>query len=117
MVSLPQRFVVLAAVVALLVAACGGGDEAVTPSSVDASASTAVDRQNSDAPVDEDENADTPAASTTATDAADESDGSEQPSGPDGDPAPDFTLALADGSSFSPSAETKPIYMVFWAEW
>lgn len=35
----------------------------------------------------------------------------------DGPPAPDFTIALADGSSFTLSAEEKPVYMVFWAEW
>jgi len=36
---------------------------------------------------------------------------------PDGDPAPDFTLALGDGGSFTLSDEQKPVYMIFWAEW
>ncbi len=36
---------------------------------------------------------------------------------PDGPPAPDFTLALGDGRSFTLSEETRPVYMVFWAEW
>jgi len=35
----------------------------------------------------------------------------------DGPPAPDFTLALDGGEVFSLSAEQKPVYMVFWAEW
>jgi len=35
----------------------------------------------------------------------------------DGPPAPDFILALADGTEFTLSAEQKPVYMVFWAEW
>jgi hypothetical protein len=35
----------------------------------------------------------------------------------DGPPAPDFSLALADGTDFTLSAEQKPVYMVFWAEW
>ncbi|GMQ86597.1 MAG: hypothetical protein BMS9Abin07_2182 [Acidimicrobiia bacterium] len=35
----------------------------------------------------------------------------------DGPPAPDFTLALDGGGSFTLSAEEKPVYMVFWAEW
>lgn len=35
----------------------------------------------------------------------------------DGPPAPDFTLALADGTEFVLSEEQKPVYMVFWAEW
>jgi cytochrome oxidase Cu insertion factor (SCO1/SenC/PrrC family) len=32
-------------------------------------------------------------------------------------PAPDFTLALGTGESFTLSAEQKPVYLVFWAEW
>ena len=38
---------------------------------------------------------------------------------PDGEAAPDFTLALAlgDGGTFTLSDEQKPVYMVFWAEW
>ena len=36
---------------------------------------------------------------------------------PDGPDAPDFELALGQGGTFSLSAEEKPVYMVFWAEW
>ena len=36
---------------------------------------------------------------------------------PEGEPAPDFTLALDGGGSFTLSAETKPVLLVFWAEW
>lgn len=35
----------------------------------------------------------------------------------DGPPAPDFELALSDGSVFKLSDEQKPIYVIFWAEW
>lgn len=31
--------------------------------------------------------------------------------------APDFTLALGDGGSFTLSEGAKPVYLVFWAEW
>ncbi|HIE20964.1 MAG TPA: hypothetical protein EYP73_00010 [Acidimicrobiia bacterium] len=31
--------------------------------------------------------------------------------------APDFTLELGDGGEFTLSAGTKPVYMIFWAEW
>lgn len=31
--------------------------------------------------------------------------------------APDFTLALGEGGSYTLSADTKPVYLVFWAEW
>jgi len=40
-----------------------------------------------------------------------------EPSGVDGPAAPDFALALADGSTYQLSADSKPVYMVFWAEW
>ncbi len=36
---------------------------------------------------------------------------------PAGPPAPDFTLALGDGRSFTLSEEARPVYLVFWAEW
>ncbi|HZD23393.1 MAG TPA: hypothetical protein VE569_08345 [Acidimicrobiia bacterium] len=31
--------------------------------------------------------------------------------------APDFTLELGEGASFTLSEGTKPVYLVFWAEW
>ena len=31
--------------------------------------------------------------------------------------APDFSLGLSDGSTFVLSEETRPVFMVFWAEW
>ena len=31
--------------------------------------------------------------------------------------APDFTLVLGDGASYTLSADPKPVYLVFWAEW
>ncbi len=33
------------------------------------------------------------------------------------DAAPDFTLALGDGGTFVLSQESKPVFLVFWAEW
>jgi hypothetical protein len=36
---------------------------------------------------------------------------------PDGEDAPDFTLALGQGGTFALSEEQKPVYMVFWAGW
>lgn len=40
-----------------------------------------------------------------------------RPPVPDGPAAPDFTLALGDGRSFTLSEESKPVFMIFWAEW
>lgn len=31
--------------------------------------------------------------------------------------APDFTLALGNGGTFTLSEESRPVFMVFWAEW
>lgn len=36
---------------------------------------------------------------------------------PGGPVAPDFTLALGTGGQFSLRAETRPVFLVFWAEW
>ena len=38
-------------------------------------------------------------------------------SAPDGPLAPDFTMALRSGGNFTLSEESKPVYMIFWAEW
>ncbi len=31
--------------------------------------------------------------------------------------APDFTLALGTGDTFTLSEENRPVYLLFWAEW
>ncbi len=95
---------------ALVIAACGGG-EAATSTAGDASTAT-----ESSAP------AETPAttgASSSDTTTAGETLATEPAS--EADPnaalAPDFTLELGEGGEFVLSAETKPVYLVFWAEW
>jgi hypothetical protein len=77
----------------LVVAACGGAAGVTTPEPTgDPAPTTATSPSTDDAPATE----------------------RERPDGPD---APDFTLALGQGGSFTLSAEQKPVYMVFWAEW
>jgi hypothetical protein len=39
------------------------------------------------------------------------------PAEPQGPIAPDFTLTLGDGGTYTLSEGEKPVYMVFWAEW
>ncbi len=100
------RFLPALAVVAVTATACGSGQitentfDTVPPSST--SSSTTEVPQVSDIP------GTTGPTSTAATTA---------PVVVDGPPAPDFSLALADGTEFTLSAEHKPVYMVFWAEW
>ncbi len=50
------------------------------------------------------------AAATTSTSV-------ETPSTAARESAPDFTLQLGDGGSYTLSEGTKPVYLVFWAEW
>jgi len=35
----------------------------------------------------------------------------------DAPPAPDFTMTLGDGESFTLSEQAMPVYMIFWADW
>ena len=114
-----RKLIVIVGLV-LVAAACGGNaesDSSAAPSpqnegASNAPASTAQTPsstpQDSSSQPDEDSPAET-AAPTESTEA----------SGPsfDGPPAPDFELALNDGSTFRLSDEAKPVYMVFWAEW
>jgi len=86
---------------ALVAAACGGS-AATTP---DPSGDTAVAATPSS-----DSTSDAGGDSTSSGDSTDRV----RPDGPD---APEFTLALGEGGSFTLSQEQKPVYMVFWAEW
>jgi hypothetical protein len=87
--------------VALLTAACGGAAEPAAPTS------TVAGTVSTGAPP-----ATPPAPDGTTTTAGDSpSTTSDRPL------APDFTLALGDGGSFTLSQETKPVFLVFWAEW
>ncbi len=56
-------------------------------------------------------------AGSTATTGPAATEPEPSPSGVDGPAAPDFSLVLSDGSTFTLSEGSKPVYMVFWAEW
>ena len=60
-----------------------------------------------------------PSVTTGATATVPESGTSDEAPSPNPDRpiAPDFELALSDGGTFTLSAETRPVYLVFWAEW
>ena len=91
---------------AMIVAACGGGD-----------ASTPVGGDTVE--VTEPETATTVAgdAVSSTTAAVEPESGPATTTDPDAPAAPDFTLALGEGGEFVLSAETRPVYLVFWAEW
>lgn len=99
---------------ALVVAACGGG-AADTATSVErpsasggsnAATTSAVPSTEPGTPPATEQTGETtqPAAERPAPD-------------PNREIAPDFDLLLSDGSTFVLSEETRPVFMVFWAEW
>jgi ABC-type Fe3+-hydroxamate transport system substrate-binding protein len=92
-----RNLVLLAMIMALVGAACGG-------------AGSSSDGTSSSSP--------STSPATTGQQPPTTADG-EPAQKPEGPLAPDFTLALgADGSeTFVLSQEAKPVYMVFWAEW
>lgn len=92
-----RRIIVMTAVLGLLAVACGA-DPAAAPSTSATSPSTTT-------------------AGSTSTRAPTPATEPPQSATPNGPAAPDFVLELANGGSFALSQETKPVYMVFWAEW
>ena len=110
----PQRLFTLLTGLALVLAACGGGAaDTATPAE---SSSTGP---SSDA---------SPATTVTSTEpgtspATEPTEGTTEPAterpapDPNREIAPDFSLLLGDGSTFVLSEETRPVFMVFWAEW
>jgi hypothetical protein len=100
-------------VLALLAVACGGDAEPASSATASPQADKTENATSGTAGNTTAETSEAPSAETTApTQPA----ATSEPSF-DGPPAPDFELALSDGSSFRLSGEEKPIYMVFWAEW
>ncbi len=93
----------LALALALVAAACGGTAVVPVPSTTVASVPEGAGSVVPTSP----EVTVTPTATTAPT----------TRSTVDGPPAPDFTLRLADGTEFVLSRETRPVYLVFWAEW
>jgi hypothetical protein len=115
-----HRLAVPITAVALVISACGGDDAApgsVVPTS-EAAADTTGTTQTTEAPVAPEAPTTTTGGTSATTDAptAPTEPAATTPP-PEGPPAPDFTLALGEGGSFTLSEAQKPVYMVFWAEW
>jgi hypothetical protein len=99
-------------VLVVVLSACGGAgsDTASVPTS--ASASTTV---VSDAPASTVR--ESGQATTTLAPASEGSTTTRPSPNPDRQLAPDFSLTLNDGTEYQLANETRPVYMVFWAEW
>lgn len=120
-----RKWLILVAVLAVAASACGGEDSparatstqpAQTSETAPAAETTAPrdtaapEPTSSETVVSDPTGGETDAPDTTVT-------AIEPPPEVEGPPAPDFALALADGSEFMLSVEQKPVYLVFWAEW
>ena len=101
-VSLVKRTVLLA-VFALTVAACQTGADSATSTSESQSPSTTGESTTTLGG--DGETTTTTGGEETTTTASGR------------DVAPDFTLQLGDGGTYTLSEGAKPVYLVFWAEW
>jgi ABC-type glycerol-3-phosphate transport system substrate-binding protein len=107
-----HRRVSIVAVLALILAACGGGEGDAIPEVVTTAPANAT-TPDSAAPA-----ANTPEDGSVTTTTTGGANSGERPApNPDRQIAPDFTLNLGSGSTFVLSEETRPVFMVFWAEW
>lgn len=108
-----RRSITLLLALALAVAACGDDDAAPVTSSTEGTVTTAAatdDGTGTEGGATTTE-ADGDGATTTAPPETTTS------TEPEGDPAPGFTLALADGGEFTLADAGTPVALVFWAEW
>jgi hypothetical protein len=98
----------------LALVAAGCSDDAASPSTAEAVAATTQAPETSTSA-----SGDTTATTQATTSLAATTTLPEATTAPatEGPAAPDFSLALADGSEFVLSGEQKPVYLVFWAEW
>ncbi len=107
-----RRRASLVSVLALVLAACGGGQtDAVVPVATTAASAVAATDSTGPATTSSGGGSGTIEATTPA------SPGERPAPNPDREIAPDFTLNLGSGSTFVLSEETRPVFMVFWAEW
>lgn len=116
-----RRGLLLFAVVALVAAACGGS----TQTSIDLGGPTTEEPATqpattqpatTEAPTSGTSSTEAPSTQTPNTEAPATTQAPRQR--PDGPDASDFELALGGpGGTFSLSAEDRPVFMVFWAEW
>ena len=106
-----QRLSALLIGFALVAAACGGGaTDTATSTESSSTAGAGGSAPTTAVPSIEPETA-------TTIEQTDESAPERPAPDPNREIAPDFDLLLSDGSTFVLSEETRPVFMVFWAEW
>lgn len=108
-----MRTWILTLVLAVLVAACGTGTSTNADTDVTEPTEAPVETTTTTSSGSPTTEATVPGSSTGGTTTTTET--SLPPL--DGPAAPDFSLELSDGSTFLLSQESRPVYMVFWAEW
>jgi hypothetical protein len=115
------RRLALALGLVMVITACGGDDGSTDTGAQPTAATThaAADDSMADEAMDDDP-MDDESMEDTGADAGSETpadDGAADLPTIEGPAAPDFTLALGDGGTYTLSEAAKPVYMVFWAEW
>ena len=113
-----RRFLLLLAILAVLLAACGGASTDPTPG--DGAAPTGSTEVTTGTPQTDDGSVD--AEDDTEATQPDEGAVDDGPVGPritdfEGPVAADFTIDLNKTGTFTLSEEARPVYLVFWAEW
>ena len=108
-----HRTAVLMVGFSLVVAACGATEtDLATPTEAAPATQQQTDDSTPATPVPTTQPSTAPSTSEEVAPAA------ERPApDPNREIAPEFSLALGDGSTFVLSEETRPVFMVFWAEW
>lgn len=117
-----MRSWLMLAVLALIAAACGASDQGAGETQTSMTGTVAVE-----ATVDETDLAQSapaaPAGPAGATEQTTTPAPETEPVAPEagvaieGPAAPDFTLTLGNGGTYTLSQGAKPVYLVFWAEW
>ena len=98
-------------VAALVLAACAGSEAGPVPTSQVSSPPSVPDLPPSTGTTE------SGATTTTVASSEDATTTTGPASNPERALAPDFSLTLSDGSQYQLANETRPVYLVFWAEW
>jgi hypothetical protein len=105
------------ATLVLLLAACGGAPANPEAASASGNGAVATTAGSADAAPSEEPAATTAEVAPKSSAAPTEPAATPARERPDGPMAPAFELALGEGGTFSLAAESRPVYLVFWAEW